>query len=347
MSEKSKKSLSDTGNIISVYFRVDADEKLGLGHLSRCRSLMLAFLNVAEAKFSIATDNKEMVKKFIPNIGFDVYDINSHSKEQHFDIAIIDAPNINRREEGDLQKLSDLIACIDDEGPGLSCQGILIRPNLLNLPKPPSLSADNYWSGRDYIVLHPDFAIQACRRKSKNRKVKKLLVCFGGSDPRGLTLRVIPLLRELEMIGSIHIILGAAFPWGEEVKAKLNNDIRFSVNHNILNMAQSFWDVDAALISGGTLLYEACSLGIPAVVVPQNESQEAESKICHAAGAVVSFGVNEAMSDDRILVALQQLMEDDSLREKMSKQGPKIVSPNGAAHIVSRLLSYVKKEAAR
>jgi hypothetical protein len=77
-------------------------------------------------------------------------------------------------------------------------------------------------------------------------------------------------------------------------------------------------------------------------VICQNEGQVIDSSICHSAGAIVSLGVNEAVSDDKILATLQQLIIDHSLREKMAGKGTKLVSPSGTMHIVSKLLSYAK-----
>lgn len=330
--------------VISVCFRVDADEQLGLGHLSRCRSLMLAFSLVAKCNFSVISNNKSVVRKFIPNIGYDLFDVNFPFAGQTFDIVIVDVPNIDQREDQRIRGLSDLVVCIDDDGPGLSGQDILIRCNLLDLPKPAGsgLSLKNYWSGRDYIILHPDFTTQANRKNRKKRSAAKLLVCFGGSDPAELTLRVIPLLKELEKNIAINLVLGPAFSGRKKVGSLIKNDPRFSVDLNVPNMSRHLWAADLALISGGTLLYEACSLGIPAVVLSQNEGQAVEAKICHSAGAIVSLGVNKAVADDKILLALQQLVKDSARREKMAGQGPKLVSPSGSLRIVSKLLSEAK-----
>lgn len=321
-------------------FRVDADENVGLGHLSRCRSLMQSLSSLAECKFSVATNNEDVAKAFIPKLNFDLYDGNNSFENQSFDLAIVDVPDVANKKKGwHFQKLANLIACIDDEGPGLNCQDIFIRPNLFNLPKPLKILSENYWSGRDYIILHPDFTHQAQQRKERNRELKELLVCFGGSDPCGLTLRIIPLLKKLDREITIHLVLGAAFRLWKEVLAELENESRFRITYNIPNMANALWKSDMALISGGTLLYEACSLGIPSVVICQNKSQDVEAAICDAAGAVINLGSNEAVSDDKILFTVQQIIKDVSLRENMGRKGKEIIPSDGTMRIASKLLT--------
>jgi len=328
--------------IISILLRVDADENLGLGHLSRCRSLMLEFSRAAQCSFSLVSNEQDVVRNFIPDIDFRLHNLHGSFDGEHCDIVIVDVPDSAGSERAYLPGHAGIVACIDDEGPGLSFQDILIRPNLMNLQKPPEIARDNYWSGRDYIILHPHFRTQAHRNRSEQGNIRRLLVCFGGSDPRGLTVRVIPILKKLGRHVEVEIILGASFSRIGDVESAVGNDHRFSLRRNAADMASAFRSTDVALISGGTLLYEACALGIPSVVISQNQSQDTESSFCQSKGAVFSLGVNEAASDGDILLHLQRLLEDDVLRKSMARRGPSIVSPDGAMRIVSKLLSRVK-----
>lgn len=329
---------------ISILFRVDADEKLGLGHLSRCRSLMLALADAASCEFAVVTNNRDVVREFLPHVGFDIHVVTDIGRVKHADVVIIDVPDIARRKEENFQGAADLVVGIDDDGWGLPYQDILIRPNLLDLPLPAEMASDDYWSGRDHIILHPAFKVQAGQLRNKDRKGKELFVCFGGSDPGGLTLRALPLLKQLGQDMTAQIILGAAFARRQDVIEKTRDDARFVVSHNIFDMAKRIWQADAALISGGTLLYEACALGTPAVVVSQNEPQAVEAGICAAAGAVIDLGDGQRATDDKILGALQRVLDDDGLRQRMSLKGPAVVSPDGAGHIAAKLLACVRKE---
>jgi UDP-2,4-diacetamido-2,4,6-trideoxy-beta-L-altropyranose hydrolase len=331
-----------TKPVLSVCFRVDAHQQLGLGHLSRCRSLMLALARIAKCDFSIISDDQAVVKKFITKIDFDLFAVKHHFAGRPFDLAIVDVPKIARRENERLRELSDLVVCIDDEGPGLPGQDIQIRCTLLDLPKPAGLPLKNYWSGRDYIILHPDFAAQAARPGRRRRRAEKLLVCFGGSDPGGLTLRVAPLLKKLDQPLAVNVVLGPACSGRKKIVSLLKGDPRFLLSCNVPNMARQLGAADLALISGGTLLYEACALGRPAVVISQNVGQLAEAKICRSAGAAASLGINRSVPDDAITDALRRLVVDGALRAKMARQGPRLVSPSGSLKIAAKLLSYVK-----
>ena len=206
---------------LNILFRADAGEALGLGHLSRCRSLITSFNMLMSCQVTVVTNRKDIANDFLGDISVDLHDVGSDFTQQpfEFDIAITDVPNISTDEQWQLRQYAKIIVCIDDEGAGVLGQDILIRPNVMNWPRPETLSEKQYWSGGDYIILHPDFSQQVKKIRKKNKKVRNLLICFGGSDPGRLTLRVIPLLQQADTDFHIHIVLGPAFQWHKEVKS--------------------------------------------------------------------------------------------------------------------------------
>ncbi|MFA6217292.1 MAG: hypothetical protein WDL87_06550 [Candidatus Omnitrophota bacterium] len=347
MVNDTKKKGHITQGVVSVYFRVDADKKTGLGHLSRCRSLMLGFLNLTKCHFTIETNNKDVVRKFIPDIDYDIYVRRNSPKEARFDMAIADLLTIDQKEAKHIKGLSGMTVCIDDEGPGLNGQDYLIRPNLLGLPKTPGIPSDKYLTGRDYIIMHPDFAALAFKKNKISAKVKKVLVCFGGSDSGNLMLRVVPLLKKLKHSIKFHVILGAAVAQVGKITSILKNDARFIISRNIAHIADALSQADVAFLSAGTLLYEACCLGVPALVVSQNEQQEKEARIFDTAGAVVSLGMHSDVSDERIVHAAEELLENYPMRKNMAYKGKNLIASNGTVRIASRLLAYLKREARR
>lgn len=328
----------------NILFRVNADVSLGLGHVSRCRSLMLALSGQANCRFAIVTDNKDIVSQVLSGIDYELYEAGEAHQGSRFNAVIIDVPDGNGLKEN-FRAIADMIVCLDDSGPGLDDQDILIRPNLLGLPRPEGMPDDRYWSGQ--VILHPDFAMEShSLAVEKNYGSKEIMVCFGGSDQCGITLRAINILKRLPEGVLIRIILGAAFPWDEKLALLLDKDERYIVERNVPDVARILRNADIALISGGTLLYEACALGVPSVVICQNEGQLAEADIAHAAGAVTSLGISANVPDENIISAVERLLADDFLRQRMAGAGRSLVSQDGAAQLAARLLSYLRKRGA-
>lgn len=324
---------------VNVFFRVNADAALGLGHVSRCRSLMLALSKLSACRFAVMTNSGDVVHKLLSGIEYDLYEVGETMSRARFDIAIIDVPNPGSLNEH-FHAIADLLVCVDDSGPGLSDQDILIRPNLLGLPRPSGMPEERYWAGQ--VILHPNFEAQNFQQIDKASDTSELLVCFGGSDPCAITLRAVNALKRLERDVVVRIVLGASFQWDEELEHLLARDGRFIVERNISDMAGALRKADVALISGGTLLYEACASGVPAVVICQNDEQRAEADVAHASGAVINLGTNANVLDEDICSTIERLLGDGALREKMACQGLSLVSPDGAARLAARLLSSLK-----
>jgi hypothetical protein len=78
-------------------------------------------------------------------------------------------------------------------------------------------------------------------------------------------------------------------------------------------------------------------------VICQNEEQLAEAGVAHAAGAVISLGVCMNASDEKMFSAVEQLLGDDHLRQKMSGAGRSLVSPDGTAQLAVGLLECLRK----
>ena len=87
---------------ISIIFRVDADEKLGLGHLSRCRSLMKAMADAVPCEFTVLTNNPDVVRKFLSHVNFNVHAVTDMGRLQHADVVIIDVPHLAEQVGEDL-----------------------------------------------------------------------------------------------------------------------------------------------------------------------------------------------------------------------------------------------------
>ena len=321
---------------IQILFWVKSGSTIGLGHLSRCRSLMIHFKRYSNCKILISTNKEELVNEFLYHHEFSFQFVNIGSVNSEIDIVIVDDLYLLQVEKKKLRKIAKLLVCIDDEGDGILDQDILIRPNLLNLKIPQYLQAYQYLTGKEYIILHPDFAHY--ETKEVKRNVNEIIICFGGSDQDQIIYRIIPILKKLDVDTCFHIVVGVAFKSREKLRKLLKSDLRFNMSVNLSNMAEAFFRSDVAIISGGMLLYEACAIGIPTMVICQNESQENEAQVFDKKKAILNAGINQQVSDSIIKKKIWEIVTDYPKRKKLSKYGKQLVSVNGANRIVTKIL---------
>ena len=322
---------------MQILFRVEASETLGLGHLSRCRSLALEFVRKFSCSIIFAITQAKIGKEFLDSIDATVVQPDELSNNSRFDVVITDIPGIGLDEQERWGGVASLHVGINDEDLGPFAYDILIRPNLLNLPHPIAKKKNfGYWKGKEYIILHPDFGLWKPYFTSK-RKVENILVCFGGSDPAGITLRTVPILRQLVSDIHIRIVVGVAFANMEAIKLIVANKFNMTLSVNCSNMAKMFSNADLAFISGGTLLYEACALGVPALVLCQNETQHWEAEIFARAGAAINRGVHSQAEDQDIISAIRTMVGDKAQRQKMSWAAQRLIFSDGTGRIVSKI----------
>ncbi|MCK4821033.1 hypothetical protein KA005_35035 [bacterium] len=122
-------------NTLNILFRVDADESLGLGHLARCGSLMVGFESVAECRFVIATNRKDVVSKFLGNIRVTLCGRRFEFAGKTFDIVITDVPEVTLEDQRRLRQLCRVFVCIDDKGCDYFLPDVIIRPSIEEFPK--------------------------------------------------------------------------------------------------------------------------------------------------------------------------------------------------------------------
>lgn len=324
---------------LRILLRTEGGTQLGLGHLSRCRSLATAFL-AHDAILHCAISDQALGEKFLHGLPVAVTGMADAVRQGPYDVAILDIPNATREQEWHLATIAKLLVRIDDEGEGPFHCDILIRPNLLGLARP-TIEAESprYWTGRDSIILHPDFADSQSWPRSSDEGGRRVLVCFGGSDPAQLTQKVLPTFLELTSQVQVEVILGSAFPGKDSLIAALAGAPSVTVSTDCPDMARRFAHSDLALISGGTMLYEAAALGVPAIVLCQNAAQQAEAEIFAKAGAVVNLGSYQQGHAQLVRQTLARLLADDELLAAMSKRGRQLVSRHGARAIVEKIVS--------
>ena len=332
----SREQVSDGRSKILFHFEVD--EQVGLGHLCRCRAIAIEFAEHADVEIVLSSLREGLVRSAFRGVVYKLISPEDIFGETLFDVAVVDVPGFSWQAQQSLNSICKLFIGIDDSGTGPFVYDVLIRPNFLPLPAVQmSKVGAEIWAGKDYIVLHPVFA-KLKPQSDKCKKAKDILVCFGGSDPAGLTLRVIPVLRQSPVDIRINIVIGQGFSQPEQIVDLIGGDKRFRVLLNVPNLAEMFSICGAALVAGGTLMYEACALGVPSVVICQNEEQKQEAAIFAGQHAVLNLGSAADVSYNIIINTVEKVCYDINLRKELSRNAKEMVPRTGVRRVTTTIL---------
>lgn len=144
--------------------------------------------------------------------------------------------------------------------------------------------------GARYAILREEFYKAREKMRLRDGKIKNILVFFGGSDPSNETLKAlkaIVLLQRQDI--RVNVIVGQSNPNKEAIEnfCKKNNMYYFC---QIDNMAEFMNQADLAIGAGGTVTWERCFLGLPALVIAIAENQVELTVNCASKGILVFLG---------------------------------------------------------
>ena len=177
----------------------------------------------------------------------------------------------------------------EDDGEGQIKADLVINA-LLNENDLPQVKAgeDYYISGKTFMFYEP---IEI------REKVKKVFICFGGSDPMDYSGRLLKMVskpdyKEYQFV----VALGRAKKDVDDLM-KYNQHDNIEVLYDVPNMPELMTSSDIAITSRGRTGYELALLGIPSIAMAQNEREEKHGFVSNENGFTY-IGLNP---DDEVI----------------------------------------------
>jgi spore coat polysaccharide biosynthesis predicted glycosyltransferase SpsG len=220
--------------------------------------------------------------------------------------------------------------------------------NLLNhsTRSRPVAEAVRYLEGLDYAIVRAEFDNFIVWKKKIAESGRRVLVSFGGSDPRGNTLRV---LQAMKCCSRSNLLLdftvGCNFAHADMLeRAASELAVQVTFHRDTPEPEELMYACDVAIIGAGTTLLEAAALGTPALVIAQHAAEARFSRIFEEAGAAVSLGVGGEQDAETICKSLRSLLEDSPKRRIMSQAGKKLVDGRGRQRLATIILEHCVRE---
>lgn len=255
-----------------VFIRADGSARIGLGHIMRCISLA----HMLRDDFSIhffAIEIPDSLKNEILQNGWNITEI---AKESDFsnvltgnEIVVLDGYQFDSDYQKEIKKKGSKLVCIDDFHDQYFYADIVIN-------HAPGLTEDEYQSesytkyllGPEYALLRPEFLNGHPDEKKRNiETVKNIFVCFGGSDAKNLTTKVLSWIPSNGH--SVTTVLGNTFSHQEELKKVVDErqDLEIIVKNSLSakEMKLELERADLAIVPASGILFEVISTGLPAI----------------------------------------------------------------------------------
>jgi len=354
---------------VDFCFRVDANSKVGFGHLNRCLSLARHLPDDSNALFVIKAPADHLLERLrgenfhclpVPS------DINYPDEPEYLETQIDFTPHILvldvshdatlvQRDDfahylGRLRRFNALLVLIDGHRQHAVVTDssfdidVLITPYAGSTALPASKNrAIHCLAGLAYAIFSPDFAETANRPHPINREARKLLVTMGGSDPYRITPTVMQALKRAAAPAlEVRIVQGPNF------SADLVDEIA-SIGKQLPHLCElvsaprslvdhMFW-CDLAVGTSGLTKYELALTGTPSILISIDDSHEDANTEFKALGTAWHLGVADSLLPDSLADALLRLVADAPTRREMANQGRRFVDGLGALRIIDAIES--------
>jgi len=124
-----------------------------------------------------------------------------------------------------------------------------------------------YLLGPDYALLRPEFFSSKTREIKNYSSIKNLFICFGGSDFKNLTVKILSWLPSKDYL--VTVVLGYAYSHGGILDEAIveRQDLEIIVKNSLSanEMKNQLEQADLAIVPASGILFEVMSTGLPAI----------------------------------------------------------------------------------
>ncbi len=318
-----------------VYIRADGGFDIGLGHVVRCISLAHMLNNDFVINF-FALEIPDSLKSEITHNGWDVTEIAQESDFLKFlkgkEIVVLDGYQFDSDYQKQIKSTGCKLICIDDFHDQHFYADIVINhaPGVTKEDYKGE-SYTRYLLGPDYALLRPEFLDSKPKEKRNSYEIKKLFTCFGGSDSKNLTAKVLSWLPS--NVYTITVVLGNAYNHYDSLSKviKERQDLEIFVKNSLSakEMRNELEQADLAIVPASGILFEVLSIGLTVMSGYYTDNQMAIYKGFLEEGVIIdakSFSeksLNEAFSklgslDLGAIVNKQKKLIDSDVKNRMN-----------------------------
>lgn len=340
-----------------LLLRADAGGLLGSGHVMRLIALgqawvdaggpcILAAAELPEAIAARARSERSFLVERIDAPAWSIADAEALAalgRRFSAKAAVIDSYKVDPPYLAAIEAAGIKAVAIDDLGQQAAYPcSILVNPNLngretLYAGKAPGVQL---LLGPRHVMLRREFARHRASQRLIPTQARRLLVTFGGVDPKGASLTALNALARLPEIHA-ELVIGAANPRGDEIAAKAAGLANVTVIRDVRDMAERMMAAEMLLSGGGTTVWEGAALGAPMMLIASAAEEEVAAARLARGGLCQFLGAAENVPPEQLADEIWAFAEDMAARAQSSVLGRELVDGYGAERVIDAIRSAI------
>ncbi len=322
----------------NVAIVVGLEDRATLDNIDRCLSVSskLFFHNV---KFFLG--KKDYLTETVDRYSYQYTqfrnesDLISQLKEFNPDIILNDIGDTTAEYMEKLKELDCFIANFGDLGHGFEFADIVFDDLYEH-----KHAQDNIFIGKDYFILKDRFYFN--NKKISNEEIKDIVLFFEGNDLNNLTERLLNIIIKTGLARYIYVVLGIDYSDSESFINKYQIYNNVIIYNNPKNLQDVMYKSDLAFMSAGRAMYEACSIGLPTVILCQDE-REVSHIFASNSNGFINLGLASEVSDELIVEKINFLANNQEYRIEMQNKMLSIDLKYGFENVWSEIKKSFRK----
>jgi UDP-2,4-diacetamido-2,4,6-trideoxy-beta-L-altropyranose hydrolase len=326
--------------------RVDADQRIGTGHAMRCLALAEGWRDRGGAvrclsralphglKDRYLAEGIELVED-VPPLHDPTATAHCLARERA-DWVVIDGEAIPAELLAELQRRRQRTLVVDDWGslPRYDCDLVLNQNWHADAALYRAKTGARLLLGPAYALLRREIRAARMAREERGRATR-LLLTFGGSDPEGVSLRMVAVAERFRASGgaSARLVVGAANPRLAQIRAAATT-AGVDVLADVRSMAEQYAWCDLAVTASGGTAWELAFLGVPMIVGAAVESELRTGQSIAAAGAGIYVGRYADVEPQLVAEQVETLAAWPEVRRRLAATARGMIDGKGVERIL-------------
>lgn len=193
------------------------------------------------------------------------------------------------------------------------------------------LSRETHWlTGPRFALLSPGY--RTSPRYRFHTAVRSIGIFMGGTDPGGISVRLLVACREAGFKGTIELVSTSANPHLNALRESCSDDPSSILTLDEPDLAAFFSRHDLQIGAGGSASWERCCVGPPAIAIAVVTNQ------LTVVPGLASLGAVRLATEGTLPAVLCELLDDPAQRQALATQAAKLVDGRGAQRVALHLL---------
>jgi spore coat polysaccharide biosynthesis predicted glycosyltransferase SpsG len=335
----------------SVLFRVDGTQVSGWESLARCQVIAAALqrrrrpcyflsqLEPASYALSLKRSGNEWLEAAAPaGSPDDLEELTREVRRIRPAAVVVDSPQAGPDYLAELVALGPLVVAVDSAAAFRFPAQLVLNPTLApGVEEYEVCPGTQVLQGRRYALVRPEIRRLRPVRAQEPPTPFRVLAALG-DDLHCQSTRIVPLLLANPKIGQVDLIGRPQHPNVREWQALAEkNKGRMTLSLDTGEVASKVSRCHLAICDGAAWALEFACVGVPMLLIVQNERHWPTAQMLEEEGAATILGCRESVSDAMIKQAVQQLLADPHERRIMARSGRAFIDGRGPDRLITAL----------